>query len=260
MTTNAANVTIPLMADTTPGQVFGPNNHQPKQDEQAQPLPQNTAVPIAQSPTVPPNPEPTPTPQPPAPVVAPVVPEQNNTPSEQPLEYEAETPTPYALPASEAEQPPETEAITWTASEYIAHHKSPLWFVVLGIAAVVASLGVYFITDGDIVSTIVVLLVAIIFGAYAARKPRVQQYAVSPAGVTIGSRTYGFDVIKSFSVIDEGPFASITFMPMQRFMPVISIYFDPQDEDRIVTFLAQYLPMEQRNHDAIDRLMRKLKF
>ena len=254
MTTIAANVTIPLMADTTPGQVFGPNNSQPQQDEQAQQLAQNTPVPITQDqPVTLPTPDSTPAQEQSAPIVA--------TPTPEPApQYTEEIPSPYALPAEEVEQQPETEAITWTASEYIAHHKSPMWFVVLGIAAVVTSLGVYLITDADIVSTIVVLLVAIIFGAYAARKPRVQQYAVSPAGITIGARTYGFDIVKSFSVIDEGPFSSIAFMPMQRFMPVLSIYFDPQDEERIVAFLAQYLPMEQRNHDVIDRLMRKLKF
>lgn len=151
-------------------------------------------------------------------------------------------------------------AISWTASEYIAHQKSTAWYVVLGLAAIAAAAAVYFITDGDIISTVVIVLVAIVFGIYAGRKPNVQQYRIGPEGITIGPKLYGFDHLKSFAVIDEGAFSSIMFMPLKRFMPTLTIYYDPKDEGQIVDLLAGYLPMEQRGHDAIDRLMKKIRF
>jgi hypothetical protein len=152
------------------------------------------------------------------------------------------------------------DAIKWTASEYIAHAKSAGWFVALAVITLVIAVIVWFVSKGDIISTLVVVLVATIFGIYAGRKPREQQYELSMDGVHIGPKLYHFNELKSFSIVDEGAFASITFLPMKRFMPLLSIYYDPADEEKIVEFLKDYLPMEDRGHDAIDRLMRKIKF
>lgn len=267
------------MADMTPGQVFGPkgdtespapqpNNSTPHQEvvvpifQETTPPEPNSPAPDTQSldqeqPSQPPAEAPTmpaqnpPTVQQPEPVAAPLPqPEEPETP-----------PSPYVLPPEETVASPITnEEISWTASEYIAHHKSPAWFIAFGITALLGTVAVFFLTERDIISTIVVILVAVVFGMYAARKPRVQQYALSGAGVTIGQRTYNFSDLKSFALIEEGPFTSIAFMPLKRFMPILSIYFDPKDEERIVAFLAQHLPMEQRGHDAVERFMRKIKF
>jgi len=164
-----------------------------------------------------------------------------------------------------SQQPQPTEVsdenvISWTASEYIAHHKSASWFMSLSLAGAALAVATYFLTGGDIVSIIVVVFVVVVFGFYGARKPREQQYSISPDGITIGPKTYQFGQFKSFAIIDEDAFSSITFMPMQRFMPAISIYYDPQDEDAIVEILSAYLPMETRGHDPVERFMRKIRF
>jgi hypothetical protein len=49
-------------------------------------------------------------------------------------------------------------------------------------------------------------------------------------------------------------------MPLKRFMPPLSLYMDPADEEKIVDVLADYLPVEQREQDPIDKLMRRLRF
>jgi hypothetical protein len=50
------------------------------------------------------------------------------------------------------------------------------------------------------------------------------------------------------------------FTPLQRFSPLTTIYYDPNDEERIVDLLANRLPMEERKRDAIDRLMWRIRF
>lgn len=152
------------------------------------------------------------------------------------------------------------DTISWTASEYIAHHKPAGWYMALSLGAIGIAAIVYFVTGGDVTSVIVVLLAAIIFGAVGARKPKEQHFSIGHDGVSIGSKFYNFDQFKSFSIVDEDAFASITFMPMRRFMPAISIYYDPQDEDHIVEVLSVYLPIEDRGRDPIDRLMKKIRF
>lgn len=163
-----------------------------------------------------------------------------------------------------AEQKQQTEtaseaAITWTASEYVNHHKGVGWYAGLFAASAVASVLVYLVTK-DMVSAVVIIMAGVVFGIYAARPPRVQHYAVDSHGVSIGPKLYAYRELKSFSVIDEGPFASITFMPMKRFMPTLSIYYDPQDEEKIIGALSQHLPMEQRDHDLVEKLMRRIRF
>lgn len=152
------------------------------------------------------------------------------------------------------------EPVTWTASEYIAHQKSPAWFVIFGVGVVVLAVAIYFITGGDLVSAVSVLLFSVIFGIYAGRPPREQRYVLDQSGIHIGEKTYSFSNLRSFAILDEGVFSSIEFMPLRRFMPMISIYFDPKDEDKIIAFLSEYLPIEYRRRDIIDRLMRKIKF
>jgi hypothetical protein len=152
------------------------------------------------------------------------------------------------------------QVVRWTASEYVSHHKSSGWYIALAVVAITVAAAIFFITDGDLISTLVVIVVAIVFGMYAARKPRIQEYAITNEGVFIGPRAYPFADMKSFAVMDEGPFSSITFMPLRRFMPLISIYYDPADEDRIVDLLSRHLPVEHRRNDPVDRFMKKIRF
>ncbi len=49
-------------------------------------------------------------------------------------------------------------------------------------------------------------------------------------------------------------------MPLKRFMPPITLYYPPDQEDAVINALAAYLPHEDRTHDPVDRLMRKIRF
>lgn len=155
---------------------------------------------------------------------------------------------------------PSQQPVSWTASEYIAHQKSLGWYLILGGGSALLTAFIFLATGGDIISSIAVLVLSITFGIYAGRKPREQEYTLDENGVHIGARTYGFNILKSFSILDEGPFSSIVFMPLKRFMPLISIYYDPKDEEKIVNYLSEYLALEYRSHDPIERLMQKIRF
>ncbi len=151
------------------------------------------------------------------------------------------------------------DSVSWTASEFIAHEKSANWYLALvGVAILITAL-VWLITR-DALSVGTAVIVSIIFGYAASRKPREMQYSVDDHGITIGRRFYAYSNFRGFSVMQEGPFQSIALMPLKRFMPTMSIYFDPADEERILDVLAAYLPIEARSHDAIDRLMRRIRF
>jgi hypothetical protein len=153
-----------------------------------------------------------------------------------------------------------SEPVEWTASEYIAHHKNAGWFAALGLITAVLSILVFLLTRGDRISAGVVILAGIAFGIFAARQPQVLQYGLNESGIRIGDKFYGYGEFKSFSILKEGAFSSITLLPLKRFMPPISIYYAPEDEERIVHLLSAVLPVEQHQEDRLEQLMRRLRF
>ncbi len=167
-------------------------------------------------------------------------------------------PVPASLTSSStpAGSPGEVE---WSASEFVAHNKDASWYAILGLGAVAFAAVIYFFTH-DTTSAAIIVLVALLLGISGARKPRVLQYRVNGSGLAIGNKFYSYAEFKSFSVMQEGAFSSIMFLPLKRFMPPLSIYYEPKDEDNIVEVLAYYLPMEARSHDMIDGLIRRIRF
>ena len=155
--------------------------------------------------------------------------------------------------------PDSSESVSWTASEFIAHHKSAGWYllVILGGAALTA---LVFLLTRDTISAIMIAVVAITAAALGARKPRVLNYSVDNRGITIGNKGYPYDLFKSFAIVDEESITSIYLVPLKRFMPAISIYYEPKDEERIVDVVGSYLPEEHHERDMIDKLMRKIRF
>jgi len=150
-------------------------------------------------------------------------------------------------------------AIGWTASEYIAHEKSINWYLALaGIAALLAVL-TYLLTR-DVISCVVVIVCAAVFGGYAARKPRELQYQLDGGGFSIGDKYYPLSEFRCFSVNEDAAIPSVDLLPLKRFMPVMTIYYHPDDQDPILSVLSAALPFEDHHLDAVDRLLKKIRF
>jgi hypothetical protein len=154
---------------------------------------------------------------------------------------------------------PSHDSVEWTASEFIAHPKGPFWYVILAACVAVVTIVIYLITR-DLTNVIVFAIVGIGLGVVAARPPRVLPYRVDRGGITIGRAFHPFNGFKSFALIDEGPFTSITLVPMKRFELPLNVYFSPEDEQKILDVLSNYLPLEQGALDSIDLIMRKIHF
>jgi hypothetical protein len=157
---------------------------------------------------------------------------------------------------------PETsnvQDVVWTATEFILHPKGAEWYSGLAGATLVLTVIVYLLTT-DTFSAGVVIFMAVLFGVYAARKPRMQQYGLDLSGLHVGHKTYSFHEFKSFSVSEESSIASIILMPLKRFMPPLTIYVSTEAEESVVSVLGQYLPLEPHKADVIDNLLRRIHF
>lgn len=202
------------------------------------------------------------------------VPEQNAPQAPQPVAVEApSSSSPEEQPAqwqfrqdddglSGAEQPASTashETVAWTASEYIAHEKSGSWYMLLSVTVIGFAAAVWLLTR-ELVSPVVIVVMGLAFGTFAARKPQVLTYELTNSALRVGERTYPYSLFKSFTIVEEGAIHSIMLMPLQRFMPPLSVYYDPADEEKIADALQSYLPYEDRRQDVVDRIMRKIRF
>lgn len=154
--------------------------------------------------------------------------------------------------------PPTKSSVSWTASEYIDHTHGMSWYMTL-IAGTVGIAAIIYLLTKDYFATGVTVVVGIIVAVFASRKPRQITYEISSSGLKIGEKSYAFNQFKSFTIMHEGSLASVNLMPLKRFMPPISAYFEPKDEQHITNALGAYLPYEERKMDGIDRLTRRLR-
>jgi hypothetical protein len=170
-----------------------------------------------------------------------------------PLIDDTATPVPQMTSSSSSDD------ITWTASEFVAHQKSAGWYGGLVAVAVVLTALIYLLTQ-SLISVAVIIVCAIVFGFYAGHQPRQLEYKLDSTGLNIGGKRYEYQSFRSFSVVSEAAFSNIIFMPLQRFAPLISIYYAPEHEEQIIDLLSDRLPFEEYRHDMVDRLMNRIRF
>ncbi len=150
-----------------------------------------------------------------------------------------------------------SESVAWSASEYIEHQRGAGWYFALAAATLAISAGLYFLKDKFAAAS--VIIVGVIVAFFVQRKPQQIPYELSGRGVQIGEKFYSYNQFKSFSIIRDGPLSNVSFLPLKRFMPPISAYFDPKDEQQIVEIVGDHLPYEDRNPDRMDVISRRLR-
>lgn len=214
----------------------------------------------------------------PAPV-APAEPQASPMPTPpSPQQADEPAPSPYTIPpeddiagpeddgsdkpfaAGEGQRQPEDSAgLSWTASEFIAHHKTNTWYIALA-GVTLALMALMYLISREIFPVVIIVICAGLFGYMASRQPRELPYALDSKGITIGRKFYPYTDFNAYGVFHEGAFSSIDFMPLKRFSPILSIQYDPQHEEPIMELLNQHLPLSPHKRTAIDALMARIRF
>ncbi|MGH7234226.1 MAG: hypothetical protein ACREF7_02160, partial [Candidatus Saccharimonadales bacterium] len=159
---------------------------------------------------------------------------------------------------SDTSQDPEG-SISWTAGEFVAHNKGPLWYVLVMGAAIIIG-GIIWLLTRDKVSAGAIIVVALVMIIFGSKRPRDLNYRIDNEGLHIGEKSYPFDRFRSFAISQQGAFSSIVLFPLKRFAVMISAYFNPSDEQKIVAIISNYLPLEEKRRDIIDEMMWKIRF
>ncbi len=151
------------------------------------------------------------------------------------------------------------KAISWATSEFIANQKNGLWY--LGLLVFIGLIsGITYLLSKDYISVAFIVIVGILFAVIAGRKPRQLQYSVDDEGIKVGQKSYFFTDFKSFSLQRHGAIGYVSLLPLHRFYNELSIYFPPENEEKIFEALAQHLPNEQRKETSVDRIAKLVRF
>ncbi len=155
--------------------------------------------------------------------------------------------------------PTESEPVTWSGSEFIANHKSGFWYLTLvGFLSIVCAL--VYLVSRDLISVIFIAIMGVLFAVIAGRKPRQFNYSIDSYGIHVGQKFYPYSDFLSFSMQKDGAIGYINMLPLHRLRNELSIYYPPEDEERIFNALASQLPNQQRKETYIDRLVKFIRF
>lgn len=159
----------------------------------------------------------------------------------------------------ETDSSSEQEAISWTASEYMAHDRGAGWYAALAAAGLLAG-GLLYAATKSVFSAAIAPSLALILGIFASRSPRTLEYELDGRGLRVGGKFHPYGDFKSFMLIQDSGLTSITLLPTKRFMPPLSIYFAPEDTGKVINALGNHLPLQHGQLDAVERLARRLRF
>jgi hypothetical protein len=147
---------------------------------------------------------------------------------------------------------------SWQASEYTFYKKSPLWyFVILVLALLCIGAAIYF-RQWILIAVIVMFVIVLI--QYSRRKPEMRNYALNEQGIKIDDKTYSFKQFKSFWIIKTAEETSLNLEPLKRLSPIITISLSGVRTEDLRQILVKYLPEQKREEELIDRISKKLKF
>ena len=188
-------------------------------------------------------------------------PQQQSSPPPDPLENQppAEAPVDEVVPSAETESAaPLMQDVSWEASEFVHHEKDMMWYVgVVAVSIVLLGLSIW-LHAWTFTALIVVMVAAIFF--MSLRPPRVLHYQLSSIGLRIDSTPYDYKDFRAFGLVQDDAMYYITLLPIKRFMPAIDIYFPQEYGEQIVDALGTHVPMQTIKPDAIDKLMKRLRF
>lgn len=151
------------------------------------------------------------------------------------------------------------ETISWVGSEFISNQKTYTWYLGLSGFIFIICLAVYLIGK-DIISIFFIIIMGVLFGIIAGRKPRQLQYSIDDEGIRVGQKTFSYAEFRSFSLQRHGAIGYVSLLPFHRFHNELSIYFPPENEQQIFEALASRIPNEQRRENPADKLAKLIRF
>ena len=162
---------------------------------------------------------------------------------------------------TEQEKPVKTDLkqpISWQALENVSEPRGSIWYIVFGLVSI-ALLATAIFLFKSVTFAILIPIMAIAVIVMARRSPLPIQYSISPKGVYVADRLYDFSEFRSFGVIKDPAGPYIMLLPVKRFSPGVTLYFDEKDGEKIVDMLGARLSLQDIQPDSLEKFIRFIR-
>lgn len=144
--------------------------------------------------------------------------------------------------------------IKWKSPSSFNATKSPKWYLALVGATILISAVFYLITR-DYITVGILLFCSAILAYYGNKPPRIIAYEMSSEGVKIGQKQYYFSNFRTIFLIKRTDGSSLSLIPNKRFSPALNISFRKEDEERVMGFIGEIMPVVVREDDIFDKIL-----
>jgi len=149
------------------------------------------------------------------------------------------------------------KVIKWRSPAFIHHEKDFKWFLTMGIGALVI-IGIALWLKYWLMA-IAMVLATVAFFQYSRLKPEEKDYQISEEGIRISERLWPFSELRSFWVVGSDDHLILNLQPL-GVKPPLSILLPREVAEEAISFLASYLPQEEREEGVIDKFLRLIKY
>ena len=177
---------------------------------------------------------------------------------EQEDQVAAETTTDAANTPAQVSRLDLTQPFSWQATEGVVHQRNSMWYIAFAIVVLgLMALAIFVFNSITFATLLPVMATAVII--LSTKQVRTITYSVSPKGVYVADKLYDFSEFRAFGVIQDPEYASILLLPVKRFSPGVTLYFDEKDGEQIVDMLGARLPIKEVKIDALEKFIRFIR-
>ena len=148
---------------------------------------------------------------------------------------------------------------SWRGPEFVDHHKSSAWMLMLVVVSVLVVTLVYLLTR-DVLSIVVISVLAVIFAISAVRSPKTVNYSVDVSGITVDQKKYPYSDFRAFSVYDDGGVDSLILMPTKRWMIPLTVCVPKEGLSAVTELIGSRVPIEKHSFTFIDSILQRIRF
>jgi hypothetical protein len=152
------------------------------------------------------------------------------------------------------------KTLTWETLEHAEHKKHPLWFI--GLAVIMSLVVLYAFNTGSWSMAIVFILITVLLLYFGSQKPKLIKVQAGTTGITIGTITYEYKIIKKFWIVYYPPQVKVLYLETGAYLNnLVRIELGNQDPVAVKKFLLQYLEEDLDGQESlVDIIARRLKF
>ena len=150
------------------------------------------------------------------------------------------------------------QPISWQAPEPAHEPHNAVWYLFFAVVVIgLMALSIFVFKSITFTILIPVMTVAVILLSF--RPPQIIQYSIGPKGIYVGDKLYDFSEFRAFGVVQSprGPY--IIVLPVKRFSPGVTLYFDQFQGEAIVDMLGARLPIQEIKEDSMEKFIRLIR-